>query len=313
MSLTSEMQKSSSWVNQYFKRSFGKVTEFTGAEGPEIKAFETRVPSELPRSSATRVGTAFDYRMRLALGMRPLDSEITLEGIYRMTVLGRLWGRVELQEDEMVRWIIGVMLCLAYQGERSEKDLAKTAILMAHLDAGFRSGGHWSDEMTQLVGPQMYDVSGNQIERPSPLDVASPREASEIMQLMEVARTAFAFDYLKGATLGPTFAGSSYVGGADADLIVRNWLLDIKTTVQPRRDLPITVRQLIGYALLDWDDEYGIEEVGVYFSRQGKFISWKLDELIERTATDGKTSLPELRREFRELAIENGDYIEFNP
>ncbi len=29
----------------------------------------------------------------------------------------------------------------------------------------------------------------------------------------------------------------------------------------------------MGYALLDWDDEYDITEVGVYLSRQGKLMS----------------------------------------
>ena len=51
--------------------------------------------------------------------------------------------------------------------------------------------------------------------------------------------------------VGPTFDGSEYVGGADADLIKGGCLYAIKTIMDPRRDLPGTVRQLIGYALLD--------------------------------------------------------------
>ena len=54
--------------------------------------------------------------------------------------------------------------------------------------------------------------------------------------------------------------------------------------------------------ILDWDDEYAIERVGLYFSRQGRSISWSVDEIVEATASDPNIALGELRREFRSCA-----------
>ena len=77
----------------------------------------------------------------------------------------------------------------------------------------------------------------------------------------------------------------------------------MKTTVAPRRDLPRNLRQLIGYALLDWSDALSLERVGFYFSRQGAWLSWPLADVVEQTAAGA--TLAELREEFRTLAYEN--------
>lgn len=100
---------------------------------------------------------------------------------------------------------------------------------------------------------------------------------------------------------GPSFDGSAFVRGADADLIVDGCLYDVKTTMKPREDLPRNLRQLLGYALLDWNDALGLERVGFYFSRQGSWLSWALDDLVEQTAAHGAT-LRQLRDDFRSRA-----------
>jgi hypothetical protein len=52
-------------------------------------------------------------------------------------------------------------------------------------------------------------------------------------------------------------------GGADADLILGGLLLDRKSTIQPRRLGRDEIYQLAAYLLLDYDDEYGIDRVGL--------------------------------------------------
>ena len=294
MSLTSELESSTSWVNAFFKDNFASVVTFTREEGPRIKALTTRVPTELKGQSLSRVGTAVDYGIRLGWGLRPLESSVISAGIVRMEMLG-----TRNTPEERARWAGAVRRLLETTRDGSEEGLARTAILLAHLDAGFRSGGMWSEAMVAMAGHVAEDGW-----TPSRLlDMAGRRETTEVMELARLAREALRPGEGEAVLMGPTFEGSGYVGGADADVIIGGRLFDVKTTMNPRNGLPVTIRQLIGYTLLDWCDEYGIHGVGVYFSRQGERVDWELEDLVERTATDGRSTLTELRGAFREAAL----------
>lgn len=92
--------------------------------------------------------------------------------------------------------------------------------------------------------------------------------------------------------LNPTFGeGSKLVGGADADLIIDNKLIDIKTT----RNLKITPDfffQIVGYYILERIGGItprpvkllDIDEIGFYYSRYGIKIMYKVDEIIDAEA-----------------------------
>ena len=100
--------------------------------------------------------------------------------------------------------------------------------------------------------------------------------------------------------LNPTFGGSSDVGGADADLIVGSTLIDIKATVNPKIGRP-WLWQLLGYALLDYSDHYGIDTVGVYLSRQGCLLEWPIEALANEISSRGEVSWNAVRRDFRQM------------
>jgi len=93
------------------------------------------------------------------------------------------------------------------------------------------------------------------------------------------------------------FAGSTDIGGADADYILAGLLLDCKATRAPRRLGREEIYQLAGYLLLDYDDQYGIDRVGLYLSRQGGLITWEVAEFLRRLGST--TSLPRLRAKLR--------------
>jgi len=78
-------------------------------------------------------------------------------------------------------------------------------------------------------------------------------------------------------------------------------VLEIKATVNPRLD-PIWLHQLLGYVLLDYRNELGIEALGIYFARQGHLIQWPLEELMNTLAGTDLPPLPELRAQFRQVA-----------
>lgn len=98
-------------------------------------------------------------------------------------------------------------------------------------------------------------------------------------------------------TTAPTFAGSALVGGADADWIAGGLLCDVKSTTTPRRLEAKDVWQLAGYALLDFEDRYAIKQVGWYFSRLGRLISWDFPELLRILRARG--SVADLRLQLK--------------
>ena len=91
--------------------------------------------------------------------------------------------------------------------------------------------------------------------------------------------------------LNPTFGkGSQLVGGADADLIIDDKLIDIKTT--KKLELPLNdFCQIIGYLLLhriggtsSGSGEFKIEQLGIYYSRYGYLFLFNVKDLISENS-----------------------------
>lgn len=85
--------------------------------------------------------------------------------------------------------------------------------------------------------------------------------------------------------LNPTFGeGSHLVGGGDADIVVDDLLIEIKTLKESKLSAE-TLRQLVGYAVLanafGVDDCPGtrIRRLGVLFARSGELVCFDLDEV----------------------------------
>ena len=75
------------------------------------------------------------------------------------------------------------------------------------------------------------------------------------------------------------FRGGRDVGGADGDLILDGCLIDIKTTIKPIIT-KLYLYQIIGYALLDYDDTHKIHKLGLYMTRQNELLEWTVSELL---------------------------------
>lgn len=80
----------------------------------------------------------------------------------------------------------------------------------------------------------------------------------------------------------------------EGDLVVDGCLVEIKTTIQPKLKRE-WLYQLLSYALTDREDSYKIREVGVYFTRQQKFIRWSILDLLSTLAKSDVPSLQALR------------------
>jgi hypothetical protein len=100
--------------------------------------------------------------------------------------------------------------------------------------------------------------------------------------------------------IGPTFAGSALIA-ADADLIAGGLLAELKTT--QKLSLGVTdLFQVLGYALLDFDDEFGIDAVGVFSARYAYLATWELGDLLDELAGQ-PAGLAAVRGQLRELLL----------
>jgi hypothetical protein len=134
------------------------------------------------------------------------------------------------------------------------------------------------------------------------LGLAPPAALSQLAEFRRVLETVFlpALADRRGMwAVGPTFTGSALIGGADGDLIAAGLLLDLKTS----KKLTLGVKdvlQVIGYALLDFDDEFGINEVGIFSARYAYLATWDLVSLASELAGH-EVNLPAARQQFRQL------------
>lgn len=89
--------------------------------------------------------------------------------------------------------------------------------------------------------------------------------------------------------LNPTFnEGSHLVGGADADLVIDDVIIDIKTTKKLELQRP-HFDQLIGYYILyeisgigDFKPKPKIKKIAIYFSRYAHLYILNLEEIIDK-------------------------------
>ena len=288
-------------MNQFFKDRFPGIASFASSEGAAVKSLKTKIPSTTG-GYARLVGTAFDYRLRIYFDPRFLFRKLGKgtyglhglfsDGISRLERSGSgLGSRIDHEWADITTQVLFSEL-----PEGDEELLAQASVVFALLDWGCRNDGMWTDALRTIARAigDGHDVSGwNDYATLVDREVAS--EVANIMGIVDPPPANVAI-------LGPTFDGSRFVGGADGDLILDRCLYDVKTTQNPRGGLTPWLRQLIGYALLDWDDGFRLSQVGFYFSRQGAWISWRLSDLVRRTAASGRT-LSELRDEFRTVAL----------
>ena len=102
-------------------------------------------------------------------------------------------------------------------------------------------------------------------------------------------------------SLGPVFTGSALLN-ADADLIAAGLLVDLKTNgAKPSLGIR-EIFQIIGYALLDFDDAYQLTEVGIFSARYAYLSTWRIGQLLNEL-TGSPVSLSTTRQEFHRLLL----------
>ena len=180
--------------------------------------------------------------------------------------------------------------------------LCELCLFLARFEQWFRTGAmnfalyHW------FIDPLMA-WDGEDLD---PL-LQSTIPPAALVDLEQLGRAAVAdqraLTRLRPLVLNPNFALSVELGGADADLIAGDTLVDWKSTSQR----PVgreQLWQLLGYVLADAGDEYGIKRVAVGAVRWRRQISWSVDELCVGLGGDALPPLDALRGEFAILVRE---------
>jgi hypothetical protein len=245
------------------------------------------------------VGTAFDYRLRFLI--KPdaaLDELVALKGATILWSILRSSALPPRGYSELIQHLSTLLASCkpaALGGPEAEHRLAEACLLLAMYEECYRR-------------PPMPDwplpAAGPEAGLSALLCLCREAETADVARLAEIAIERQP-RLLRGAevVLNPTFAGSAQIGGGDADLVVRQRLIDIKTVKEPTQRVRERVWQLTGYVLLDWDDQHHLEEAGLYFARHGVCMWWPLQEMIDHMAGES-LSLTELRDGFREIVGE---------
>jgi len=237
------------------------------------------------------VGTAFDYLMRFYL-KKLNPNAVTQKWVAEaaVSIAEKAFNIVQgVTLTDKVNSIIA-------EAKNNYKDYLKTgkmdealmrsAVKLAQVDAIYRA--KYVDENMGLV---------------------EDKDIEDLKKLISLVDPKL-FKAKSVCMLNPTFGEAScLVGGADADLIIDNRLVDIKTTKElklERKDL----NQIIGYYILykingidNAPTTIDIDRIGIYSSRYGQLFTLPIKEIID------EKNLPKFIKWFKERASQESSGI----
>lgn len=221
-----------------------------------------RIPSTSPKS-ASLLGTAFDYGCRFQL--MAMNTKFTTE---RST------------------WV-------AEGAARRAKRLRADADTIASLEAAVVAGraaqqrvlaadGEFDDEAVDAVFRLAQADVVCRISRVfGPTRSLTGAEASELRAAFQLVKKQDAFVAHERCLLNPVFgSGSALIGGADADVIVDNMLIDLKLSASSKLQLPWW-REVITYLALDdlSESPRRLTDVAIYLARCGSLAILAADKI----------------------------------
>lgn len=176
--------------------------------------------------------------------------------------------------------------------------------VLALLTEAFRGG-----PKVAALGP-LGRFRGRVVSAAELLGMASDAALSQLTQFRQVYEATLlpALALRRGLwTIGPTFTGSKLMK-ADGDLMAAGLLVELKTTAK-RLSLSVAdLFQVIGYALLDFDDEFGIDTVGIFSARYAYLATWSLKSLLDELA--GHPVNPaDVRAQFRAMLVNRSTHV----
>jgi len=292
VSLTSELDDPHSPISRYLRERFPHVRELQRRYREPVADAAPLQPAADGTVAYATLGAAFDWRLRYLLTPAPSLSLAALGGL----ILG---GHLQGLGAELFRVLGGAN----GPSGLDDRQLARACYALALYTEAYRAGPQPGSRLASL--PREADLGDL-------LDLATAAEVDDLLALTEAARHALLpVLSARGPALhiGRVFAGSGHVGGADADMIVGGLLVEWKVNLGDRRRdgrrrcaLSLdTIHQLLGYLLLDYDDAFQIDALGVYAARYAYLVTWPLAQLLDELA-GAPVDLACARADFRGVA-----------
>lgn len=273
--------------------SFIKIHEVKAMFRNEFPLSKTVLQGEMKAAPVTKnyplVGTSFDYLFRFYLEHENPNC-VTKHWVAEdsLTLLDQIIKDQGRNASKEMTDASDKMTLLLHDAKETYEDylntgnisdeLIKSSVTLAQMDAFYRSG---------RIPPTLGQVESGDVQ--------------DLRNLISLVKPE-TFKAKKTCFLNPTFGyGSQLVGGADADLIVDDMLVDIKTT----KFLSFTqeqYNQLIGYYILsklgkiNESEDIPISKIGIYFSRHGILHTISAEEI------ENHPNFPKFVRVFEKLA-----------
>jgi hypothetical protein len=300
MSLTSLLRAGRGPVWDWFETNLPETQRLCTSANRELRGGGTKEPCVVPPVPGTDhglVGTAVGYLLSAHLRSDALDRTVATSAA--MLLDGPL-RRAQILPSVIERLAVARVAKLqpSQQTLDSEQwsELCRLVTILARFEQYFRAGptvlpylaeslttcGDNLDELAPALMSESTMRDLNALGRVTVEDHLSIRDAGEL-------------------AIGPTFAQSLALGGADADLIYDGTLVDLKSTSQARIVGRDEVWQLIGYLLADTDDSYSIARVGFAALRRRRSIFWRAEDLIRQLSDGPPRPVAQLREEFATL------------
>ncbi|MFC8875999.1 UvrD-helicase domain-containing protein [Streptomyces ardesiacus] len=296
--LTGQLQYPRSPMSAFLERHLPRTDQVVSSYLQWSRGLPPAVqPMDERRPDYAALGRTIDYRLRLSLGSGPgdavvagialLGSSLAVEGAPAFEVRRALHTAGIQLLDRLEAHLNGMH-------RLSEDELTRLCHVAGFYEAVYRNGVF--SRRRNLLTLADTRTALNHLTAAVPAYVVE-----DIAEQVKLAEQPFApFRQLPDdqRVCGPVFAGSSDLGGADADFIVGGLLIDCKATTRPHTIHRSAVQQLAGYLLLDYDDTYAINRVGLYLSRQGALITWPVPDFLN--ALGSRLPLPKLRTLLRD-------------
>ena len=301
MTLTSQLEDKDSPVRSFMDAEFPDLAALMRDYRPKWNIDRYIAPHySMQGDQFGIVGMALDYRLRFYWNAAPMSSLVAYKGAMRHIAgevderfpgFSLFAGDLDARYDKFFE-SLGALAPRAAERRLSrdeEDELNAYCVALAYMEQLVRPVKYLSDDHPMR---RAYSGAGEM------LDIAPDYMLEDLRRLSWAFLDRHEYLLVQSIIPNPTFKGSVYVDGADADAIIGDearFLVDFKTTKRPL--LTADFRQALGYALLDLDDEYDISYIGIYYARQCEFLDVPLSAL-QSAQRDAEKSFSQLRSEF---------------
>lgn len=297
MSLTSLLREAGSPLRSLLDECLPRTSSFVAALNGDLRALPLNTPAPV---DAGLSGVAIEYRLRYYFAVPEIESTVAWLGADRLEAAILDYPESPLRDtvNDFVRAMQRDIVALQPVGVRlnpaNEVRLSRICAVLAYLDQWFRSG------RSALVDGMLDGTlrSGADI-------LLLPRP--EVVEDVATLSSAF-FEHQypllasRRVVLGPRFDGSLDVGGADADLLAGDSLIEFNSAAT---DSPLEgweVYQLLVCACLDYSDRHRVRNVGLSVLRRSALREWDIEELVD-TLSGGQTGYRVLRERVHAFAV----------